>query len=211
MQLISATPSPYARMVRIALAEKSVGFELVTEVPWNSDATVAQYNPLGKVPVLIPDDDLPVYDSAMILDWLEIRYPLAPLMPVEPEDVLLVKRLEVLANGICDAVVLAVIENTRDSDKRSEPWIARQDTKIRAAIAETARLVDADNQFLVAEMFSRADIAVGSMLAYVSLRYPHVDWRREHPELAQISDRLEERESFKNTVPVAQTFADKIA
>lgn len=211
MKLISATPSPFARKVRIALAEKSIGFELVTEVPWNSDASVSQYNPLGKVPVLLPDDDNPVYDSTMILDWLEIRYPLPPLMPVEPEDVLLVRRLEVLADGICDAVVLSVIENTRDSQMRSEAWLARQESKIRAGISATADLVSAETQFLVAETFSRADIAVGAMLGYVSLRYPHVDWRREHPDLAQISDRLEERPSFKDTTPVAQSFADKIA
>ncbi len=53
MKLISATPSPYARKVRIALAEKGIPFDLVTEVPWNADATTPDHNPLGKLPVLI--------------------------------------------------------------------------------------------------------------------------------------------------------------
>lgn len=211
MKLLSATPSPFARKVRIALAEKSISFELVTEVPWNHDATVGQLNPLAKVPVLIPDDDDPVYDSQFILEWLEIRFPLPPLLPIEPEEILMVRRFEVLGDGVCDAVALIVIENTRDSSKRSEEWIERQDAKVRAGIAETARLAGPDTPFLVGGMFSRADIAVGAMLGYVSLRYPHVDWRKEHPGLADIADRLEARPSFKDTVPVAQVIADKVA
>lgn len=211
MKLLSATPSPFARKVRIALAEKSISFELITEVPWNKNATAPQYNPLGKIPVLLPPDEDPVYDSRFILDWLEIRYPLPPLLPSEPDDILLTKRLEVLGDGVCDAVALIFIENSREVERRSDDWIARQDAKVRAGIAETARLVDPEKPFLVGDMFGRADIAVGTMLAYVALRYPHANWRKEHPGLATISDRLEARPSFKDTVPVAQTISDRVA
>ncbi len=62
MRLISATPSPYARKVRIALAEKAIPFELLTEVPWNADTSLPRYNPLEKLPVLILDDGSTVYE-----------------------------------------------------------------------------------------------------------------------------------------------------
>ena len=70
MRLISATPSPYARKVRIALAEKVIPFELVTEVPWNDDTCLPQHNPLEKLPVLLPDEGPPVYQSSHIMEWL---------------------------------------------------------------------------------------------------------------------------------------------
>ena len=55
-QLLSATPSPYARKVRIALAEKGIPFELLTEVPWNKTTQTPKHNPLEKLPVLITED-----------------------------------------------------------------------------------------------------------------------------------------------------------
>lgn len=71
MKLISATPSPYARKVRIALAEKGLPFELRTEVPWNDDTSLPQHNPLEKLPVLSLDDGTTVWESSHILDWTD--------------------------------------------------------------------------------------------------------------------------------------------
>jgi len=69
MKLISATPGPYARKVRIALAEKDVPLELHIEVPWNVDTIVPQHNPLEKLPVLILDDGTTLDESSFILEW----------------------------------------------------------------------------------------------------------------------------------------------
>ena len=73
-KLISASPSPYARKVRIALAEKGISFELQTEVPWNNSTTTPKYNPLEKLPVLIIEDGSGVYESSYILEFLELKY-----------------------------------------------------------------------------------------------------------------------------------------
>ena len=105
-RLISATPSPYARKVRIQLAEKGIPFELVTEVPWNRDTIVPQYNPLEKLPVLICDDGETVYESRFINEWVEHMHPELPLVPKGIPGILLTKRFEVLADGVCDAGVL---------------------------------------------------------------------------------------------------------
>ena len=127
-ELISATPSPYARKVRIALQEKNLPFDLKTEVPWDNTTQTPQYNPLEKLPVLIFNDGRPaVYESHFILEWLETKYPEPSLLPSinDAEDRLLVKQIEVVVDGICDALVLSFFENQRDEDKRSKPWTDR--------------------------------------------------------------------------------------
>lgn len=124
--LISATPSPYARKVRIALAEKGIPFTLQTEVPWNSTTLTPQYNPLEKLPVLVLDDNkTAIYESHYILEWLEAKHPEPALLPPlsEIDDRLFAKKVEVLCDGICDALVLAFFEKQRE--KPSEEWRAR--------------------------------------------------------------------------------------
>ena len=111
LKLISATPSPYARKVRIALAEKNIPFELITEVPWNQGAITEQHNPLAKLPVLILEDGSSVYDSRFILEYLELTYPQTPLLSSEVPERLTAKKMEVLADGVCDAVVFGIPPN----------------------------------------------------------------------------------------------------
>ena len=129
-QLISATPSPYARKVRIALQEKNLPFELTTEVPWDNTTQTPQFNPLEKLPVLVFNDGTPaVYESHFILEWIEAKYPEPSLLPSTEhiDDRLFVKQVEVVVDGICDALVLAFFEGQRDEDKRSKPWTDRYD------------------------------------------------------------------------------------
>ena len=141
MQLISATPSPYARKVRIALAEKRIPFELLTEVPWNGDTCLPLHNPLEKLPVLLPGDGPPVYHSAHILDWLERRHPDPALLPRDDDGILEHRRVEVVADGICDALILCLFERMRPPAHQSEPWVARQMRKVEGGLADLARTV----------------------------------------------------------------------
>lgn len=99
--LISATPSPYARKVRIALAEKGIPFTLQTEVPWDSDTKTPTYNPLEKLPVLIHNEtDQAVYESHFILEWLEVKHPdTLSMIPRDADQRLLAKQIEVVADG----------------------------------------------------------------------------------------------------------------
>ncbi len=203
MKLLSATPSPYARKVRIALAEKKIPFELMSEVPWNHDASAPQYNPLEKIPVLILDDGSTVYESRFILEWIEIKYPQPALFPKEPDELLAARKLEVLADGVCDAFVLSTFERRRPEGHRSQPWLDRQIRKVHGGLREIARLVPHDG-YCVGKRFGLADIAVGSMLGFLALRAPEIQWQRSSPHLAALYERLSERPSFSATVPVAQ-------
>lgn len=207
-KLISATPSPYARKVRIALAEKALPFELLTEVPWDSTTSTPQYNPLEKLPVLILEDGSSVYESSYILQYLELKYPHQPLLPHDIDGQLAARKLEVLCDGVCDAVVLSLFEKQRAGGGSPE-WLARQRRKIDGGIAEMAKMVGSQT-WAVGDRFSLGDIAVGTALGYLSVRFQELPWRDKYPNLAGFSDRLEQRPSFKNTVPYAQTITDKV-
>ena len=208
-RLLSATPSPYARKVRIALAEKGIAFELLTEVPWDSDTSTPRYNPLEKLPVLLCDDGSSVYESRFILEWLELKHPVPRLTPADVDGVLAVKRFEVLADGVCDAAVLLFWERAREPEKRSTEWAARQQRKIGGGLRELSRLLGS-GEYCVADTFTLADVAVGSLLKWLQIRAEDIPWRTDYPNLAGLSDRLEERASFRHTVPFAQTFKDKV-
>jgi glutathione S-transferase len=209
MKLISATPSPYARKVRIALAEKRIPFELVTEVPWNSDTTVPRYNPLEKLPVLLLDDGGSVYESSHILEWLEVKYPDPPLLPADPDDRLEARRCMVIGDGVCDAFLLVFFERQRPPAHQSAVWIARQMRKIEGGIADMARTVG-DKAYVVGDRLSLGDIAFGAVLGYLSVRFPEFNWRSRHPRLGRYYADLSLLPSFRDTVPYPQTISDRL-
>lgn len=207
-RLISATPSPYARKVRIALIEKGIDFELQTEVPWNSTTATPRYNPLEKLPVLITDSGEAIYESSYILDWLELKFPHTPLLPLDVDGVLAAKKLDVLCNGVCDAVVLTFFERQRDGGGSPE-WLARQRRKIEGGMKEIARLIGT-REWAVGHHFSLGDIAAGTAVGYLSVRFTEMPLHEMYPSLTQYVSRLALRPSFAKTMPVAQTIADKI-
>ena len=208
LQLISATPSPYARKVRIALAEKGIAFELLTEVPWNDTTSTPKFNPLEKLPVLILEDGSSVYESNYILQYLELKYPTPPMLPADVDGILAARKLEVLCDGVCDALVLTFFERMR-GDGASPEWTARQRRKIDGGVKEMARLVG-KGEWAVGDRFSLGDIAAGTLVGYMGVRFPELPWRTQYPDLAALSDRLEQRPSFENSVPSVQKIIDKI-
>ncbi len=208
-QLLSATPSPYARKVRIALAEKGIPFELLTEVPWNKATQTPKYNPLEKLPVLITQDGESVYESRYILEWLEARHPTPALLPGDVEGNLAARKLEVLADGVCDAFVLMFWEMNREPELQSAEWISRQRRKVDGGLREIARLIG-QREFAVGNRFGLGDIAAATVVGYLSVRFPQLDWRGPYPDLAAYSDRMEQRPSLANSRPEPQTISDKV-
>lgn len=212
-RLISATPSPYARKVRVALAEKGIPFELATEVPWDSTTETPAYNPLEKLPVLVLPDGRGIYESRFILEWLEAEHPEPPLLPAGADDALDARQVEVIADGVCDALVLLFWERRRPEEHRSEPWMARQRRKVDGGLRALSALAEAKGggrDWLVGGRFGLADIAAGAVLGYLAVRFAEHPWRGAHPALARLSDRLEERPSFRATVPAPQGIKDRV-
>nr|POE88261.1 putative gst-like protein yibf [Quercus suber] len=212
--LISATPSPYARKIRVALAEKNLPFTLQTEVPWDSYTRTPQHNPLEKLPVLIPakNVDEAVYESHFILEWLDVKHPeTVALIPQDPGQRLLAKQIEVVADGVCDALVLAFFERMRGEGKASVPWLERQMRKVDGGLRALAAWAEqANSEFLVGGKLTVADLAVVSVLGFMACRRPDLDWPQKHPRLKQYWERLEKRKSFAETTPSPQQFTDPV-
>lgn len=206
MRLVIAKPSPFARKARVALREKSIAYEEIVENPWAAGTAVPATNPLGKVPALLLDDGRAVYDSKVIVEYLETLGRPPPLVPADPELRIAHKQTEALADGICDAVVLVVLERSRPADLQSSDWIGRQTRKIEAGAAELERLLGG-REWLTASGFGLADIAAGCALGYLDLRFPEFDWRGRHPALAPYFARLDARPSFAATRPEPQPVA----
>ncbi|WP_024586583.1 glutathione S-transferase N-terminal domain-containing protein [Aliihoeflea sp. 2WW] len=209
MKLLSATPSPYARKVRIALIEKGLPFDLVTEVPWDASTSTPRYNPLEKLPVLILDDGTSIYESSLILQYLELTHPRPRLLPTGVGGIIAARRVEVLCDGICDAIILLFWELKRPEAFRSHPWLARQRRKVDGGLNEVARLVGT-REWAVGNAFGLADIAAGTLLRFLDIRFPELGWREKYPHLVGYSDRMETRPSFRQTTPRAQHFSDPV-
>jgi glutathione S-transferase len=202
MKLIGSLTSPFVRKVRIVAAEKFVDYELVIDTPWSEETQVPSYNPLGKVPVWVQEDGKTLFDSRVIVEYLENVSPVGHLLPKDARPRIAVKRWEALADGICDAAALVFLERKRPELKQDPDWIKRQLSKVDAGLKMMND--DIGNQtWCTGEFFCLADIAVGCALGYLDFRFPEIDWRRQHPKLSELFDRLMQRPAFKDTVPVA--------
>jgi len=202
MKLYATPTSPYARKVRIALAEKKIECELVFESPATPGSVIADLNPLGKIPVLVLDDGTRLFDSRVIVEYLDTVSPVSRLIPEPSRQRIAVKRWEALADGICDATVAIVQERKRPARQQSGEFIERQARKVSAGLAEMAREL-ADRAWCNGEAYSLGDIAAGCALGYLDLRDPARDWRRDYPNLARHAEKLGKRASFIDTAPPA--------
>ena len=203
MKLIGSVTSPYVRKVRIVMAEKKLDYQFVTEDVWSASTHIHASYPLGKVPCLIMEGHEAVFDSRVIVEYLDTLSPVGKLIPASGRERAEVKTWEALADGVLDASVLARMEATwagRSEGQRSQAWMDRQMRKVDDALkAMSAGL--ADKPFCSGVHFSLSDVAVGCALGYLDLRFPQIDWRTAHPNLARLHDKLMQRPSFIDTEP----------
>jgi glutathione S-transferase len=202
MKLIGSLTSPYVRKVRVVLAEKRIDYEMQVDLPWNEDTKVPEYNPLGKVPVLLLDDGTSLFDSRVIVEYLDTVTPLGRLIPEGNRERTLVKRWEALADGISDAAAATVIESRRPAKLQSKDWIARQRGKIDSGLKAVSRELG-EKSWCSGDAYNLSDIAVGCALGFLDLRLPEIDWRASSPNLEKLYTKLMQRASFKDTVPPA--------
>jgi len=200
LKLIFSPTSPYARKVRIVLAEKKIECQQVEASPWTPDNPVHGFSPLGKVPVLMLDDGTALFDSRVIVEYLDNVSPVSRLIPEPSRQRIAVRRWEALADGVNDAASSIVLERRRPAAQQSGEWIARQERKLGEGVAELARDLE-ERTWCNGEAYSLADIATGCTLGYLDLRHPHLQWREAYPNLARFHERLAKRVSFADTVP----------
>jgi len=202
MKLVGSLTSPFVRKVRIVLAEKHINYTFIEDSPWLEETAVPTYNPLGKVPVLLLEDNTTLFDSRVIVEYLEMRSPIAPLIPEDKKQRIAVKRLEALADGVADAAATIFIEKKlRPLEQQSFQWIERQFKKIDLGCLALASELEKDHQWFNQNTYGLADIAIGATLGYLDLRFPERNWKILHPNLAQFMERLSQKASFKDTCP----------
>ncbi len=205
MKLIGSLTSPYVCKVRIVLAEKKLDYQFVTEDVWSAETRIHESNPLGKVPCLIMDGHEAVFDSRVIVEYLDTLSPVGKLIPGSGRERAEVKTWEALADGVMDAAILARMEAiwpARSEAQRSQAWIERQLGKIEQALQAMGRGLG-DKPFCSGIHMSLSDIAVGCALGYLDFRFAQIDWRTPHPNLHRLYDKLMQRQSFIDCIPLA--------
>ena len=203
MKLIGSTTSPYVRKVRVVMAEKKLDYQFVEEDVWSADTTIMQSNPLGKVPCLVMEGGEALFDSRVIVEYLDTLSPVGKLIPAVGRERAEVKTWEALADGVLDALVLARLESNwpgRKKEQRSQAWIDRQIDKTQASLKAMSQGLG-EKPFCAGIYLSLADIAVGCALGYLDFRFAEINWRGDYPNLAKLQDKLMQRTSFAETLP----------
>ena len=202
MKLLGAVTSPYVRKVRIVMAEKKLDYQFELEDVWGRDE-ILKLNPLGKVPCLVLEGREAVFDSRVIVEYLDTRSPVGRLIPESSRERTEVRTWEALADGVLDAAILARLEQTwpkRDDSQRCSAWIERQLSRVDSALTAMGSAL-AEQAWCSGTHLSLADIAVGCALGYLDFRFATIDWRTAHPNLKRLYDKLAARQSFIDTAP----------
>jgi glutathione S-transferase len=199
VKLYGSPGSPYARKVRIVLAEKRIPHEYEVQRGSAPGSPVPQFNPLGKVPTLVLDDGRGLYDSPVIVEYLDALGSGPRLIPEAAADRIEVRRWEALGDGIAEAAVNINHELREPAGKQKEPaWFQRQRDKVDRALAVMAKELG-KGEFCFGGRFTLADVAAGYALGYLDFAVPDIEWRKGHPGLARLAERLFARPSFGTT------------
>lgn len=204
MRLFGTPGSPYVRKVRIVLEEKRIPHEYIIERASAPGSRVPQFNPLGKIPVLVLDDGRAIYDSPVIVEYLDALGAGPRLIPDALDERIEVKRWEALGDGIAEATVAVNHEYREPKEKQRAPaWFDKQRLKIDRGLAVMEKDLGA-GEFCVGGRFTLADIAAGYALGYLDYALPEVAWRKAHPGLRRLAERLAARKSFSATVQTTE-------
>lgn len=202
MKVIGSLTSPFVRKVRVVMAEKKLDYQLELKDVW-ADHHVDPSNPLGKVPCLVMEAGESIFDSRVIVQYVDTLSPVCRLLPERGRDRAEVLTWEALADGLLDAAVLARLELTwdgRTEEQRSKAWVERQLGKVTSALAALGDGLG-DKPWFFSNHMTLADISVGCALAWLEFRFPDIQWRDTHLNLAKFADKMNSRPSFIDTVP----------
>lgn len=199
-QLHYSGRSPYARKVRIVLAEKQLPYEAVEVDIRKKSAAFLQLNPIGKIPVLVDENGLVFWDSTLIVEYLDDTYPQPPFYPTDTLERLRCRQGEELADAFTDQVVALWYEARKGEAANSKTQAAHQANIDRLLGVFEQQL--GQTSHLLNDQFTAVDVAAVAGLGYYNLRFG-TDWRLRYPRLAQWFDVLHQRPSLQTTVPQA--------
>lgn len=197
MRLFYASPSPFARKVRIVARERGLmaRIEEIAVNPFQDDARLLAVNPAGLVPTLVLDNAQVLIDSPLICQYLDAQAPEPSLIPTDSDARWWVLHEEALADALMDFAVAARYEQRRADTPPSSPFITRKMDKIRRCLARV------DLECRSASAPTLGDISWGCALSYLDFRHPDLDWRAQRPDLAPWHAALRTRPAFQDTQP----------
>lgn len=200
MKLIGSNTSPYVRKARLVLMEKNIPHTYVVDPPSEPNSQVTRFNPLGRIPALILDDNSCVFDSTVIAEYVDTLNDTPILIP--RHDALArmrVRRGEALADGIMDSAVVVRMERIRPEEKQEQATLDLHNSAITRALTHAADQLG-QHEWCEGNDISLADLALTSALIYLDLRQPERDWRSAHPNLAAWFNRLNARPSVQTAL-----------
>lgn len=198
MKLYGSPASPYVRKARVLIHEKKLACEFFPEDPWPADSLITTRNPLGKVPALEIEAGNYLFESVLIVHYLD-HIDGKSLTPKDAAGYWQTQWWLALGQGILDAAVARILETRRPADKQMPEKIAREEGRIhRASALAEARLKG--GKFLVGQRLTLADLMMGVAMSYIDFRYPH-GWRETCPKLRVWHAGIAARKSFQDTLP----------
>ncbi len=187
MKILVSNASPYSAKVRMAATYAGLKFESAVTDTANPSPDFLKANPLGKIPVLIDDEGMAVYDSVAIVQYLN-RVSGGKLLPRNPAKRTEAERLEALADGLCDCALAHVYERRfRPEEKLHQPWLDKQ-------WATMSRVLDAlnENPPKLPSRITAGHIAVRAALGYLALRFEG-KWEKGRSKLVRWVKRFDEK------------------
>jgi glutathione S-transferase len=187
LTLRSSPASPFVRKIRIAASLLGLEREIAIEIAdtMNASDTVRQQNPLGKIPALVLEDGMVLFDSRVILDYLDHRAGGGKIVPKDAAARFAALRLQALADGIMDASILVIYEGRWRPAERHEPkWLEHQAGKVTRALASLEVAPPA-----IDPLPNIGQIALACALGYRDFRFAGT-WRKDHPRLVAWLDQF---------------------
>ncbi|MBD2103175.1 glutathione S-transferase family protein [Leptolyngbya sp. FACHB-261] len=198
--LYYAQRSPYARKVRIVLAEKALACDLKETDIVNKPAELLNLSPIGRVPVLVDEDGTSLWDSTLIVEYLDETYPAPRFYPEESRLRLRCRQWEDLADTLGDTAV-ALWQQKRKGNAADPAEVAKSQAMLDRLLPALERQLNSA-ACLLGDAWTAADVAAVSALGYYSLRFGQ-DWQQRYPRVGQWYETLHQRESVRSTVPQA--------
>jgi glutathione S-transferase len=204
MKLLWSSRSPYVRKVMVAAHERGLA-DRIERVPslvssFARNEEVSHVNPLNKIPTLVLDDGSALFDSRVIVEYLDGIGSASRLIPLDPVQRLQALRIAAVGDGAIDHLILALLERRRPADKTMDGVALACLGKVRTALhwLETGGDLPADAPLTIAH------VSIGAALAYADFRFSDLGWRKDCPRLAAWFDAISQRPSFTATI-----FVDK--
>lgn len=194
MKLFYSTTSPYARLVRVALAEKGVDPERQLTDPWKDLPALIDANPSARVPTVVLDSGRTLSESLLILMWLEARVPRPSLLGTDADGVLSKAGVAV---GAIDAAAAVIIGRKSDPKFDESPVGLRR----RRSVIGAVQRLEADPPAYDVGAPDLAVIATVVLVDYLRFRFATAPWLPPLPRLDALAERAHRRPSFSETMP----------